>query len=81
MAEENKTLSDVTSALKQISANAAARKVKRDAERAAATAERDAERAAATAERRKKMSSKPMSKGSSIQGLKGLRGGFGGKIV
>ena len=70
MAEENKTLSDVTSALKQISANAAARKVKRDAERAAATAER-----------RKKRSSKPMSKGSSIQGLKGLQGGFGEKIV
>jgi hypothetical protein len=68
--EENKTLADVKQALKDINTRAIERK-----------AERDAERAAANQARRKKMSSKPVSKGSSVQGLQGLRGGFGGKIV
>jgi hypothetical protein len=68
--EENKTLADVKQALKDINTRAIERK-----------AERDAERAAANQARRKKMSSKPVSKGSSVQGLQGLKGGFGGKIV
>jgi hypothetical protein len=68
--EENKTLADVKQALKDINTRATERKV-----------ERDKVRAAANELRRKKMSSKPVSKGSSIQGLQGLKGGFGGKIV
>lgn len=68
--KENKTLADVKQALKDINTRAIERK-----------AERDAKRAAANQARRKKMSSKPVSKGSSVQGLQGLRGGFGGKIV
>ena len=68
--EENKTLADVRQALKDVNTRAMERK-----------AERDATRAAANQARRKKMSSKPVSKGSSVQGLQGLRGGFGGKIV
>lgn len=68
--EENKTLADVKQALKDINTRAIERK-----------AERDAERAAANQARRKKMDSKSTSKGSAIQGLQGLRGGFGGKIV
>ena len=68
--EENKTLTDVRQALKDINTRAAERK-----------AARDAERAAANQARRKKKDSKPPSKGSAIQGLQGLRGGFGGKIV
>lgn len=68
--EENKTLADVRQALKDVNTRAAERK-----------AIRDNERAAASAERRKRMSSKPVSKGSSIQGLQGLQGSLGGKIV
>ena len=68
--EKNKTLADVRQALKDINTRAAERQ-----------AERDAARAVASAERRKRMSSKPMSKGSSIQGLQGLQGSLGGKIV
>jgi hypothetical protein len=68
--EENKTLADVRQALKDINTRAMERK-----------AERDAARAAANQARRKKMDSKAASKGSSIQGLQGLKGGFGGKIV
>jgi hypothetical protein len=68
--EKGKTLTDVKQALKDINTRAIERKVKRDAERAAANQAR-----------RKKMDSKPTSKGSAIQGLQGLRGGFGGKIV
>lgn len=68
--EEGKTLTDVRQALKDINTRAAERKVARDAARAAANQAR-----------RKKMDSKPTSKGSAIKGLQGLRGGFGGKIV
>jgi len=68
--EENKTLADVRQALKDVNTRAAERQ-----------AERDAARAAATAARRKRMSSKPMPKGSSIQGLQSLQGSLGGKIV
>jgi hypothetical protein len=68
--EENKTLADVRQALKDVNTRAAERK-----------AERDAARAIATEARRKRMSSKPMSKGSAIQGLQGLNTSLGGKIV
>jgi hypothetical protein len=68
--EENKTLADVRQALKDVNTRAMERK-----------AERDAARAAANQARRKKMDSKSTSKGSAIQGLQGLKGGFGGKIV
>lgn len=70
MAEKSKTEFNLTDALKQINVNAAARKLKRDTERAAATAER-----------RKRMSSKPMPRGSSIKGLQGLQGSLGSKIT
>lgn len=68
--EENKTLADVRQALKDINTRAAERK-----------AERDKVRAAANELRRKKMDSKSTSKGSSIQGLRGLKGSLGGKIT
>jgi len=68
--EETKTLADVRQALKDINTRAIERK-----------AERDAARAAANELRRKKMDSKKTSKGSAVQGLQGLKGGFGGKIV
>lgn len=68
--EEKKTLADVRQALKDINTRAAERK-----------AERDAARAAANELRRKKMSSNPTSKGSSIQGLRGLQGSLGVKIT
>lgn len=61
--EESKTLADVRKALKNVDVRAAERKT-----------QRDASRAAANEARRKRMSSKPMSKGSSIQGLQGLQG-------
>ena len=60
--EENKTLADVRQALKDVNTRAIERKE-----------ERDKVRAAANQLRRKKMSSKPTSKDSSIQGLKGLQ--------
>jgi hypothetical protein len=68
--EEKKTLADVKQALLDINARAAQRKV-----------ERDKVRAAANEARRKKMDSKPTSKGKGVQGLQGLQGSFGGKIV
>lgn len=68
--EENKTLADVRQALMDINARAFQRKT-----------ERDKVRAAANELRRKKMDSKSTSKGSSIQGLRGLQGSLGGKIT
>jgi hypothetical protein len=68
--EENKTLADVRQALKDINTRAAERKTARDAARAAANEAK-----------KKRMSSKPTSKGSAIQGLQGLKSGLGGKIV
>ena len=68
--EEGKTLADVRQALKDVNTRAAERK-----------AERDAARAAANEARKKRMSSKPTSKGSAIQGLQGLKSGLCGKIV
>ena len=68
--EKNKTLSDVKQALKAIEVKATERKAKRDAERAVSNEAR-----------RKRMNSKPMSKGSSIQGLQGLQTRFGSKIT
>lgn len=71
--DKNKTLSDVRKTLKKIEKESAERKAKRDVELAAADKLK-----------RKKMSSKPMSKGSSIKGLKGLQGlqaRFGSKIT
>lgn len=68
--EENKTLADVRQALKDVNTRAIERKE-----------ERDKVRAAANQLRRKKMSSKPTSKDSSIQGLKGLQWSLGVKIT
>lgn len=68
--EKNKTLSDVRKTLKEIEKKSAERKAKRDVERAAANKSR-----------RKKMSSKPMSKGSSIKGLQSLQSRLGSKII
>lgn len=68
--EKNKTIADVRQALKDVNARAAERQ-----------SERNAVRASATAARKKRMSNKTTSKGSSIQGIKGLNTSFGGKIV
>lgn len=71
--DKNKTLSDVRKTLKKIEKKSDERKAKIDAERA------DENKL-----RRKKMSSKPMPKGSSIKGLRGLQrlqSRFGSKIT
>jgi len=68
--DKKKPVSDLKKTIANINAKALERKVKRDAERAAANQLR-----------RKKMSSKPMSKGSSIKGLQGLQTRLGSKIT
>jgi len=68
--DKKKPVSDLGKTIADINAKSLERKVKRNAERSAANQLR-----------RKKMSSKPMSKGSSIKGLQGLQTRLGSKIT